>query len=209
MATASRPEGDDDRILVRRMREGEEQAFDEFFELYFQPVYRFALSRLDRQSDLAKEIAQAAICRALEKLHLFRGEARLLTWICAICRFEISAHRRRERRDRAEPLTEDVQPSGDAAETALDRADPERRLLRGEVARQVHQTIDLLPVRYAQALTWKYSDGLPVTEIARRLGVSAKAAESVLTRARGAFRAHFEAAGAVEPGPGERSGARS
>jgi RNA polymerase sigma-70 factor, ECF subfamily len=205
----SRLEGDDDRTLVRRMRAGEEQAFDQFFELYFQPVYRFALSRLDRQPDLAKEIAQAAICRAIEKLHLFRGEARLLTWICAICRFEISAYRRRQRRDVAEPLTEEVQPSGDAAETVLDHADPERRLLRGEVARQVHQTVDLLPVRYAQALTWKYSDELPVTEIARRLGLSAKAAESLLTRARAAFRAHFPMQRGGQPSSGERNGARS
>jgi RNA polymerase sigma-70 factor (ECF subfamily) len=102
-----------------------------------------------------------------------------------------------------------VKPSADAAETVLDSVDPERRLLRGEVARQVHEAVDRLPLRYAQALTWKYSDGLPVTEIARRLGVSAKAAESLLTRAREAFRAHFPMQRAVPPAAGERNGARS
>ena len=206
MAKTNGVEDDGERILVRRMRAGEEQAFEEFFELYFQPVYRFALSRLDRRSDLAKEMAQAAICRALEKLHLFRGEASLLTWICAICRFEISAHRRRESRHGEEPLDEDMKPTAEATETALDRFDPQRRVLRGEVARQVNQVVDRLPTRYAQALAWKYTDELSVAEIAHRLGVSAKAAESLLTRAREAFRAQFRMSGGGSAGSSERGG---
>ena len=196
MAAEARPPGDEDdeRSLVGRMRAGDEQAFEEFFEVYFQPVYRFALSRLDRRHDLAKEIAQNTICTALEKLHLYRGEARLLTWMCAICRFEISAHRRRERRDGAgEPLTDDTRPRADLTLAAFERDDPERRLLRGETARLVHETIADMHPRHAQALTWKYTDLLPVEEIARRLGLSAKAAESLLTRARDAFRARFPA----------------
>lgn len=175
------------------MRAGEEQAFEEFFAIYFQPLFRFALSRVGRQRDLAKEVAQVAICTALEKLHLFRGEAQLFTWLCAICRCEIFAARRRERREAlSEPLTEDLLTRPEDR-TAAQLEDPEHRLLRDEVARQVRQTVDCLPPHYAQALAWKYTDGLPVNEIARRLGVSAKAAESLLTRAREAFRAHFPA----------------
>jgi RNA polymerase sigma-70 factor (ECF subfamily) len=191
---ARQPGGEeDDRVLVRRLRAGDEQAFQEFFEVHFQPVYRFALS-LDRRHDVAREIAQITICTALEKLHLFRGEARLLTWMCAICRFEINAHRRRERRAAAsEPLTAETCPRQDLWLEALERDDPERRLLRDETARLVHETMAEMHPRQAQALTWKYTDALPVEEIARRLGVSAKAAESLLTRARDAFRARFPA----------------
>jgi RNA polymerase sigma-70 factor (ECF subfamily) len=182
----------EDRTLVHRLRAGEEQAFEEFFELYFQALYRFALARLDRRTDLARELAQATICKALEKLHLYRGEAQLFTWMCAICRFEISAHHKRERREpTGEVLSIDSQTEDEMERIAIDADDPERQLLRGEVSRLVHQTVDQLPPRYAQALAWKYTDGLPVTEIARRLGSSAKAAESLLTRAREAFRARF------------------
>jgi RNA polymerase sigma-70 factor (ECF subfamily) len=201
--TASRDDVDD-RALVRRLRVGEEQAFEEFFELYFQPLYRFALSRVDRRTELARDMAQATICKALEKLHLYRGEAQLFTWMCSICRFEISAHRRREGREaaiRASSL--DHEPEDVMARLAIDADDPERQLLRGEISRLVHQTVDQLPPRYAQALSWKYTEGLPVTEIARRLGSSAKAAESLLTRAREAFRARFPHTrlGSAEPTP--------
>ena len=189
--TASRDDVDD-RTLVRRLRAGEEQAFEEFFELYFQPLYRFALSRVDRRTELARDMAQATICKALEKLHLYRGEAQLFTWMCAICRFEISAYRKSERRDAAgETWSPDRQPEDALTRLATDADDPERQLLRGEISQLVHQTVDQLPPRYAQALSWKYTEGLPVSEIARRLGSSAKAAESLLTRAREAFRARF------------------
>jgi len=64
-------------------------------------------------------------------------------------------------------------------------------LLRREVARLVHVTVDHLPPHYSQLLEWKYSDGLSVKEIAGQLGISPKAAESLLTRARQAFRDGF------------------
>jgi DNA-directed RNA polymerase specialized sigma24 family protein len=53
----------------------------------------------------------------------------------------------------------------------------------------VQATLDTLPERYGQALEWKYVDGLAVAEIAARLGTGEKAAESLLSRAREAFRA--------------------
>ena len=42
-------------------------------------------------------------------------------------------------------------------------------------------------------LEWKYIDSLSVNEIASRLGTTTKAAESLLTRARNAFREAFTA----------------
>jgi RNA polymerase sigma factor (sigma-70 family) len=68
---------------------------------------------------------------------------------------------------------------------------PEDALRQEEVARLVHVALDRLPGRYGDALEWKYIDGLSVRQIAERLGLSAKAAESLLTRARAAFRDGF------------------
>jgi RNA polymerase sigma-70 factor (ECF subfamily) len=81
----------------------------------------------------------------------------------------------------------------------FDSEDPERRLLRNEVARLVHVTVDSLPPRYRTVLTWKYVDGLPVQEIADRLELSSKAAESLLTRARQSFRDGFSSLATAAP----------
>ena len=183
----------EDRALVRRMRAGEETAFEQFFNTCFHPLYRFALVRVDYDAELAKEMTQAALCRALEKLDTYRGEAALFSWLCSICRFEISGHfRRTGRLPPAADLKEDgVALRGVLDSLAADADDPENALLRREVARLVHVTVDHLPPHYGQVLEWKYTDGLSVKQIADRLGTSPKAAESLLTRARQAFRDGF------------------
>jgi RNA polymerase sigma-70 factor (ECF subfamily) len=195
-----------DLALVQRMRAGEEAAFEEFFAASFDGLYRFALARLDHDHDLAKEMAQAALCRAFEKLATYRGEAPLFSWLCAICRFEISAHFRRLRR---EPPCVDLPEEMAEALGALDSlsfelTDPESQALRREVGRLVHLTVDRLPPQYAQVLEWRYTEQLGVPEIARRLAVSYKAAESLLSRARQAFRdglAGLVAGGRSQPSP--------
>jgi RNA polymerase sigma-70 factor (ECF subfamily) len=57
-----------------------------------------------------------------------------------------------------------------------------------DAASLVRLVLDHLPARYGDALEWKYVEGLGVKEIARRLEVTPLAAESLLGRARRAFR---------------------
>ena len=66
---------------------------------------------------------------------------------------------------------------------------PEVCAWQDDMRRLIQATVDVLPARYGDVLEWKYIDGLPVQDIAQRLAISAKAAESLLTRAREAFRA--------------------
>lgn len=191
----------DDRDLVRRMQTGDEAAFEQLFAANFQGLFRFALARVDGDRELARELAQAAICKGIERLDTYRGEAPLFSWLCAICRFEITAHfRRLGRRPHEVELPEDgLVARGSLESISFELRDPESQLLRREVARLVHVTIDNLPPRYRQVLQWKYVDGLPVNEIAERLELSAKAAESLLTRARHTFRDAFASLMASPP----------
>lgn len=192
----------DERALVERLRAGDEDAFEEFFEANFHGLYRFALARLDQDSELAREMAQAAFCKAFEKLDTYRGEAPIFSWLCSICRFEISGHFKRARREppRVELAEEAVEVLGALESLPFELEDPERQLLRREVARRVHLTVDHLPEQYGRVLEWRYADGLPVPEIAARLEISYKAAESLLSRARQAFRDGFSSlAGQLAP----------
>jgi RNA polymerase sigma-70 factor (ECF subfamily) len=176
------------------MLAGDRRAFEEFFADAFPALYRFALARLNHDADAAEEVAQATLCSAISKLHTYRGEAALRTWLCAFCRHEVSAYYRRAGR---QPLTvglvEDVPEIAAALESlwAVAGAGPEEELRRAELARLVHVALDRVPAHYADVLEWKYVDGLSVQEIASHLGLSPKAAESLLTRARAAFREGF------------------
>ena len=63
--------------------------------------------------------------------------------------------------------------------------EPESQVLRMDLIRLVQSTLDCLPSHYGDVLEWKYVDGLPLNEIAMRLELGPKAAESLLGRARG------------------------
>ncbi len=180
-----------DRDLVRRILAGDQAAFRRLFDGYFPRLYRFALVRLGGDHDAAEDVVQLTFCKAIERLDGYRGEAALYTWFCQICRNTlIDWCRARNRDDRAVvPLDDEPGIRALLDSLAAPAAEqPELLHWRGELAHLVQVTVDSLPERYGQALEWKYVDGLSVAEIAARLGVGEKAAESLLTRSREAFR---------------------
>lgn len=187
-----------DKKLVEELLRGEEAAFKEFFDSYFPALYRFAASRLDHDPLAAEEVAQATICQAIRHLRSYRGEASLFTWLCTFCRHEIYAFRG-ARRPQAE-LIEDLPEVRAALESLCAPAaqGPEAELTRREISRWVEATLDNLPRHYGQVLEWKYLQDLSVKEIADRLGLAPKAAESLLTRARLAFKESFAGLGDSE-----------
>src|ERR687892_1444545 len=95
-----------ERELVRRMLAGDEGAFDEFFGDYFPRLFRFAVLRL-RDEDAAEDLVQNALIAAVRNLGSWRGEATLFTWLCTICRREISAWEKRTSRRVSVSLAED------------------------------------------------------------------------------------------------------
>lgn len=183
-----------ERALVERLRAGDENAFEAFAEQYIAGLYRFARRRLGGDRELTREVVQSTVCKVIEKLDSYRGEAPLFTWLCACCRNEIAAHfRRRDRRPREVDLEESG--AGAMSEVSLTSplsAGPEEQLLRWEADELVHVTLDRLPASYARAMEWRYLEGLSVAEVAQRLQSSYKATESLLSRAREAFREVYE-----------------
>jgi RNA polymerase sigma-70 factor, ECF subfamily len=182
-----------ERELVRRMLGGDEGAFDEFFADYFPRLFRFAVLRL-RDPDAAEDLVQNSLIAAVRNLGSWRGEATLFTWLCTICRREIAAWEKRTSR-RVIVSVADDDPTLRAApiESSAAADAPDAGLARADTGRIVQLALDHLPPRYSRALEWKYLEELSVDDIAGRLQCTPKAAESLLTRARNAFRDAFAA----------------
>lgn len=180
--------------LARRVLAGEEAAFESLFQTYFPGLFRFALIRVNYDADAAEEIVQATLCDALRKLHTYRGEAPLFTWLCTFCRHEISAYgRKRGRQPQALGGVEDLEEVQAALDSLAGDTSPEGAARKQELASLIRLVLERLPGHYGDVLEWKYVEDISVNEIAQRLQVSAKAAESLLTRARLAFRDGFAA----------------
>lgn len=183
----------DDRKLVGRMLAGDSGAFDEFFSGYFARLYRFTVMRVGSDREGARDIVQEALCRAMRSLEGYRGEASLFTWLCQICRSLLAERYERVRRDAERLVAVEDDAAVRAALESLESPDddPELAARRGDLSRLVQTVLDRLPARYGNALEWKYVEGLSVEAIAKRLEVGTLAAQSLLQRARVAFRDGF------------------
>lgn len=183
-----------DQTLIRGMLAGDERAFEAFFNAYFARVYRFALPRLNGDVEAARDVVQATLGKAMRGLHGFRGESGLFTWICRICRNEVVEYLRSRRRGGDFTLIDDHPQLRAAVESieAPEEYDLVRAYGREETARLVRVVLDRLPAGYGDALEWKYLEGDSVEAIGRRLGIGTIAAQSLLARARVAFRESLE-----------------
>ncbi len=180
----------EDKKLVKQLLAGNERAFDQFFTENFARLYRFALTRLSDDPDAAREVAQTSLTRAIRKLHTYRAESALFTWLCAICRNETSDWLARQGRYQQHiVLTEDfpeVQAAVDSIQSP-EQMSPERHYRRVGLLRLIQVALDKLPARYGDVLEWKYIEGHSIKEISARLSISTEATQSLLARAKRAF----------------------
>lgn len=192
---------EEDRALAKRVASGEPEAFDAFFHEYFPRLFRFTMTRVGNDEHLAEEVVQRTMCIVVRRIPGYRGEALLFTWLCQICRNEMAGLFRRQGLDAAREVPLEDSPAVRAALESLsaEPGGPEQAHGSDEVARFVRATLEYLPTRYSTALEMKYLQGASVAEIGAALNVSSKAAESLLTRARTAFREGFRALHDLEP----------
>jgi RNA polymerase sigma-70 factor, ECF subfamily len=190
-----KPEYSTDATLIAAMLAGDEAAFRAFFEAYFPRVYRFALPRLGNDAEACKEVVQSTLVKAMRALASFRGEAALFSWLCQICRRQIADYLRAHKRHHQNVVLIDDTPGlREALESIAAPAsdEPLQGYGTAETRRLVQSVLDRLPSRYGDVLEWKYIEGRSVEEIGALLGVGQTAAQSLLARARVAFREALE-----------------
>jgi RNA polymerase sigma-70 factor (ECF subfamily) len=175
----------DDLDLAARVARGDADAFNEFYSRHADMVFAFIYHLLNGARADAEEIWQDTFVAALRALPGYRGQSRLSSWLCGIARRKVVDFHRRRGGTR-EPVSS-VPP-----EQLLDLMDsgplPDEVLQQGAARARVVEALAGLPVDYRNALIARYVDGQPVDEVARRLGRSYKATESLLSRGRTALR---------------------
>jgi len=177
------------------MGAGERRAFDEFFHAYAPRLVAFIARRSGLDDASVEDIVQNTLVKAMRNLSNYRGEASLFTWLTQIGRHELAdAMRKAARR----PLHLSLQDSDHVARLASQlrlapHQEPAAQAEAEIAAAAVIEALNSLPERYSLALEAKYGDGLSVEEIAALLGVTTTAAQSLLARAREAFRERWRA----------------
>jgi RNA polymerase sigma-70 factor (ECF subfamily) len=162
---------------------GDDAAWRTLYEDAFAGLYGYALWRCGGLRDRADDVAQDTWLTAVRRLKAFdpeRGD--FASWLRGIASNLLRNHFRKERRGGPIQVLDGLAVVNDSA-AERDRAE------------HVAVALAALPDHYEAVLRAKYLDGRAVAEIASATDSTEKAVESLLTRARQAFREVYEQTG--------------
>ena len=166
-------------------------AFDAWYDAALPRVFRYVYGRCGHDRDLAEDLTQQAFVEALRGRASFDYRSDPVTWVCSIARHRLADHFRRldaeERRNLRLVELESVTPRDpDPADIA------ERDAIQAALAS--------LPALQRAVLVFIALDGLTVREASVLLDRSESATESLLHRARAAFRRAYALSGGRDDG---------
>jgi RNA polymerase sigma-70 factor (ECF subfamily) len=192
-----------DDQLVALAQNGDNAAFAELIERHQTTCKRLAVSILKDITDAEDEV-QNAFWKAFEHIGQFQQDAKFSTWLSRIVVNQCLMRLRKERRARFLYLDEGVAGEEIATMELPDQGpSPEAALARTEMGKLLHQEIGRIPPLLREVVVLRDVQGLPMPDVAERLGISIAAAKSRLLRARlelkSRLQKHFGQVGSTLP----------
>jgi|TARA_R110000737_G_scaffold350070_2_gene387989 RNA polymerase sigma factor (sigma-70 family) len=168
--------------ILRLIAEGNQLSFRQLYDLYNKLVYNTALSFVPNVSS-AEEITQDVFTKIYRKAGSFKGGSTVKTWIFRITVNTALNQIKKNKKARTINL-----------ETCekIDFDHPGILLENREDAVTLQRAIGSLPETQRTAFVLCYIEDLPRLEAASIMGVSLKAIESLLQRAKGNLRKKLE-----------------
>ena len=167
----------DERELIRRAGQGDQEAFRQLVETYQAPAYRLALRMCGGDAALAEDAAQEAFLAAWRGLPRFRGDSRFSTWLYRLTTNAAIDWLRREKRHRGmDDVTELELPD--------DGPGPQDQAEQAEAQQAVRRALGQLSEEHRQVLLLRYMQELDYGEIAVALGISEGTVKSRINRAK-------------------------
>jgi RNA polymerase sigma-70 factor (ECF subfamily) len=167
------------RVLTRGMVQGDENAYRQFHEAYFQRLFRYLLVVAAGDEDAAREAVQAAFLRVVRYIKPFATEAQFWNWLTVLARTALADQRRKRSRYRAflERFTGHARMEMDSRAANDGQAD-------AQLLAALESRVRSLPPEERELVERKYFGRESVRDIAAALQISEKAVESRLTRVR-------------------------
>ena len=169
----------DDKTLVDRCRQGEDDAWRELVDRFGQKIYSVAYHFTLKRED-AEELSQEIFLKIFENLQRYNGSYPLIAWIVSLSRNLCIDRYRRSRREKSFRFLQD-----DAvAPMLLSTEDPAARALQNERAKMLFAALAEIPEELAEILVLRDLDGLSYEEIGQALELPDGTVKSRLFRAR-------------------------
>jgi RNA polymerase sigma factor (sigma-70 family) len=168
--------------LIAGLKQGREEAFERLILLFRDRIYNTSLSFIQNRED-AEEITQDVFISVYERIHTFRNDASLGTWLYRIAVTRSLELIRKQNRKKRKVLNRFFGGQG-AMEEQPDFYHPGVATERKEDAAILFKAIRQLPAQQQTAFLLRKTENLSQQEIASVMKTSASAVESLLQRAR-------------------------
>lgn len=174
----------EDQILVRKLQQGDEQAFFHLVKSYQHIVFNTVLSVIQNR-DEAEDVAQEVFIQVYQSINQFKGESKLSTWMYRIAITKSLDWQRRKKRKKRFAFIESLFGADDSI-----RHDPPNFNHPGVAAENKEQAALLfkaiaeLPDNQKVAFTLNKVEGLNYQDVAEVMNVTVKAVEAYLHRAK-------------------------
>lgn len=170
--------------VIRRVLDGDGNAFEALVAAYEKNVYNLALRMTGNAQD-AEDMAQEAFVKAYTSLPGFRGDSKFSVWLYRIVSNVCLDFLRRQNRRPASSLSLEDE---DGEESQMDIPDesqsPEQLLERSLTQEAVRRGLQSLSAEQRQILLLREIQGLSYEEIAETLDLEAGTVKSRIFRAR-------------------------
>ncbi len=189
--TKENPSDSSDLEIVRRVKSGDDSAFEEIVDKHGRLVYNAVcrvLTSSGRSTDQAEELAEDAFVKAWQSISLFRGGSSLSTWLYRIAVNTAKDALRAEKRHAALSLSAgsddgDEPHEWDIPVTSGDTV-PEDAIERKETILAVRRAVESLPEDARRVVVMRDISGMAYTDIADALGIELGTVKSRLSRGR-------------------------
>lgn len=173
---------DADLSLVEALQNGNDAALDELMSRHKRPLFSF-IHRYVLNAEDAEDLTQEAFVRAYLNIRSFKPSAKFVTWLYTIatnlCRDHARSRSHKEARQ-----THSIYEGEKALELPSGGASPDQSAADQERLADVQKAIDALPHDLKVPLILTALEGLSHIEAGERLGISSKAVETRVYRAR-------------------------
>jgi RNA polymerase sigma-70 factor, ECF subfamily len=168
--------------LIQEIKKGNKNAFKDFVDTHKKFVINICYKFVNNIDD-ANDIAQEVFIETYRTIDKFRGDSKISTWLYRIStNRSLNFLRDNKKYYSSESYSRDTGYIDNVSSDSS--SDPEQNIINNEKAEILDKAINSLPDKQKAAFILNKKDDLTTAEISIILGLSAKAVESLIIRAK-------------------------
>ena len=175
---------EDEKVLIKKAKDGENEAFGLLYDNYLPKIYRFVLLKVSHREE-AEDLTHQAFLKAWENVHKYKDEGKyeglpFSSWLYKIARNTVIDHYRSVRHTKTEVSIDEVSEEAIifANDNSFDKDIDQKINLR-----KISDAIKKLKEIEQDIIIMRFIDDLPHEEVASVIGKSVGATKLIQHRA--------------------------